>query len=311
MNPRSARRAAERRRRIQFAIAGGLALVLFAVLGVVLFAGGGSDSPEKQAAAAPVVTTTTSTIPPTTTTTIPPPAVTATTKVPSLQVFDAPNSTKVVTTLSAKTDYLQPRTLLVTEENGEWLKALLPIRPNGSTGWVRRADVTLAATPYEIRISLADHKLVMLKEGKEVLSSATVNGAPRTPTPPGMYYITDPVDLRSNPNGGYGAYALGISGFSEVLFEFNGGPGQLAVHGTPTPQARRIRHLERLHPRSQRHHRGDREAGTARDPGHHHLTRVARAKPSMIPVFLVCFADRVRCSSVRSWPSDTSSAEPT
>ena len=75
----------------------------------------------------------------------------------------------------------------------------------------------------------------MLKDGAEVLESGTVNGAPRTPTPPGTYYITDPVDLRSSPNGGYGAYALGISGFSEVLFEFNGGPGQLAVHGTPDP----------------------------------------------------------------------------
>ena len=233
-NPRLERRAAQRRRRIQIAIAGGLALVLFAVLGVVLFAGGGSDTPVKKAAA-PVVTTTTTTIPPTTTTTIPPPAVTATTKVQNLQVYDAPNSTKVVTTLSAKTDYLQPRTLLVTENQGEWLKTLLPIRPNGSTGWVRASDVTLTNNPYQIRINLADHKLVMLKDGAEVLSSSTVNGAPRTPTPPGTYYITDPVDLRSSPNGGYGAYALGISGFSEVLFEFNGGPGQLAVHGTADP----------------------------------------------------------------------------
>jgi lipoprotein-anchoring transpeptidase ErfK/SrfK len=235
VTPRSARRAA-RRRRIQIAVAGGLALVLFAVLAVVLFAGDGSKEPVAAKAAPATTTTTTTTIPPTTTTTTPPPAVTATTNVPNLQVFDAPNGTKVVTTLSAKTDYLQPRTLLITEDNGEWLKALLPIRPNGSTGWIRRTDVTLAGNPYEIRISLADHKLVMLKEGKEVLSSATVNGAPRTPTPPGIYYITDPVDLRSNPNGGYGAYALGISGFSEVLFEFNGGPGQLAVHGTPNPE---------------------------------------------------------------------------
>lgn len=216
-------------------MAAGLAFVLFAVLGVVVFAGGGSDEPVAKAAAAVVTTTTTTTIPPTTTTTIPPPAITATTKVPNLQVFDAPNGSKVVTSLSAKTDYLQPRTLLVTENQGEWLKTLLPIRPNGSTGWIRATDVTLTDNPYQIRISLAEHKLVMLKDGTEVLSSATVNGAPRTPTPPGTYYITDPVDLRSSPNGGYGAYALGISGFSEVLFEFNGGPGQLAVHGTPDP----------------------------------------------------------------------------
>jgi len=31
------------------------------------------------------------------------------------------------------------------------------------------------------------------------------------------------------------AYALGLSGYSEVLFSFNGGPGQIAVHGTNNP----------------------------------------------------------------------------
>jgi lipoprotein-anchoring transpeptidase ErfK/SrfK len=62
-----------------------------------------------------------------------------------------------------------------------------------------------------------------------------VIGAPRTPTPLGTFFITDPVDLKSNPNGAYGAYALGLSGYSEVLFEFAGGPGQIAVHGTNNP----------------------------------------------------------------------------
>ena len=43
--------------------------------------------------------------------------------------------------------------------------------------------------------------------------------------------MTDPVDLRSEPNGAYGAFALGLSGYSEVLKTFNGGPGQIAIHG--------------------------------------------------------------------------------
>lgn len=230
---RAARRRAARRNRLTIGIAGALAVVLLAVLGAIVFTGG-SDAPAPEAAA--TTTTTTTTIPPTSTTTVPPPAVTAMTKVPSLQVFDGPGSGRVVTSLSAKTDYLQPRTLLVMQDAGDWLETLLPIRPNGSRGWVRKSDVTLSTTPYRIEINLAEHRLVLYKDGQEVLSSSTVNGAPRTPTPPGLYYITDPVDLRSQPNGAYGAYALGISGFSEVLFEFNGGPGQLAIHGTPTPQ---------------------------------------------------------------------------
>lgn len=234
VNPRIARRVATRRRRLRIGAGGGLAAVVLAIVGFFVLAGGGSGAPAERAAA-PASTAPPTTAPPTTTTTTPPPALVATTRVPELSVFDAPGSSRVVTSLSAKTDYLQPRTLLVVERQPGWLKALLPIRPNGSTGWVRESDVTLSTTPYQIRVSLSEHRLVLLKDGVEVLSSGTVNGAPRTPTPPGTYYITDPVDLRSNPNGAYGAYALGISGYSEVLLTFNGGPGQLAIHGTPDP----------------------------------------------------------------------------
>jgi lipoprotein-anchoring transpeptidase ErfK/SrfK len=37
------------------------------------------------------------------------------------------------------------------------------------------------------------------------------------------------------PNTVYGTYAYGLSGFSEVLETFNGGPGQLGIHGTNDP----------------------------------------------------------------------------
>jgi lipoprotein-anchoring transpeptidase ErfK/SrfK len=81
-------------------------------------------------------------------------------------------------------------------------------------------------------VELGAHRLTLLEGDVVVLEAPTVNGKASTPTPPGRYYITDPVDLTSRPTGAYGAYALGISGYSEVLLEFNGGPGQLAVHGT-------------------------------------------------------------------------------
>ena len=234
-NVRTERRAAARRTPTRLGIAAGLALVLLAIFGFVVFSGGDSDQPIEKAAAAGDTTSPT-TIAPTPAATIPPPSSVATTKVASLQVFDAPNGTKVITSFSAKTDYLQPRTLLVTEQQGDWLKALLPMRPNGSTGWVRVGDVTLAPNPYRITVSLGEHKVTMFKDGKEVLSSSAVVGADRTPTPLGTFYITDPVDLRSAPGGAYGAYALGLSGYSEVLFEFNGGPGQIAIHGTNNPE---------------------------------------------------------------------------
>ena len=63
----------------------------------------------------------------------------------------------------------------------------------------------------------------------------TAIGAKDYPTPTGTYYITDPVDLRADPSGPYGAYALGLSGHSDVLTEFAGSDGQIAIHGTPNP----------------------------------------------------------------------------
>lgn len=174
-----------------------------------------------------------------TTTTAPPafePFVTLTTNVPELKAYDAPSETaNVVNTFSAQTEYLQPRTLLAIGQQPGWYQALLPMRPNGSVGWVREADVTPSTTNYEIRVSLSRHKVWLLDSGNVILEADAVIGKPETPTPPGKYYVTDPVDLTARPNGPYGAYAIGISGYSEVLLEFNGGPGQLAIHGGAYP----------------------------------------------------------------------------
>ena len=195
--------------------------------------GSGGDSGSK-AALLPGSTTATTLPASTATTAAPAPAaaVVATTKGTPITVFDAPAGTKVVTTLSARTDYGLPRTLLVTDRQPGWLHVLLPMRPNDTPGWVRDTDVTLGSTPYSIRVDLAAHELTVLNGDQVVLQSQTVIGTPATPTPKGTFYVTDPVDLRTHPNGAYGAFALGLSGYSEVLMSFNGGPGQIAIHGT-------------------------------------------------------------------------------
>jgi lipoprotein-anchoring transpeptidase ErfK/SrfK len=178
---------------------------------------------------------------PTTTTTAPKPqpAVTATQKVPELTAYqDAAETSPPVTKLTDKTEYNIPRTYLVTDEASRpgWLNVLLPIRPNGASGWIKASDVTLGTTDYEIRIEVGAHKLTLLKLGQPILESGVVVGADKTPTPPGRFYVTDPIDLHSQPNAGYGVFAIGISGYSNVLTSFKGGPGQLAVHGTNNPE---------------------------------------------------------------------------
>jgi lipoprotein-anchoring transpeptidase ErfK/SrfK len=227
---RSARRV--RRTRVRAAIAAGVvaALAVGGIAGWALLRDDAKAAPKKRAAAPSTTTTTTAPKPVA--------AVTATQKVPEITAYqDAVETSSAVTKLSAKTEYGLPRTFLVTDQNSRpgWLNVLLPIRPNGASGWIKASDVTLGQSDYEIRIELGAHKLTLLKLGQPVLDSGVVIGADKTPTPVGKFYVTDPLDLHSQPNAGYGVFALGISGYSDVLTSFKGGPGQLAVHGTSNP----------------------------------------------------------------------------
>jgi lipoprotein-anchoring transpeptidase ErfK/SrfK len=161
----------------------------------------------------------------------------AATKGNDIAVFDAPDANaQPTTTLPKRTEYLLPRTLLAFDQYQDWLHVYLPTRPNSSTGWVKASDVTVS-TPLEwqIRVSLADHHLWLLHNGVVDFDTGTAIGSEQYPTPTGTFYITDPVDLHATPNLGYGVFALGLSGHSDVLTEFGGGDGQIAIHGTNNP----------------------------------------------------------------------------
>jgi lipoprotein-anchoring transpeptidase ErfK/SrfK len=116
-----------------------------------------------------------------------------------------------------------------------WVEVYLPMRPNGSSGWVKRSDVTLAANPYRIEANLGAFTLTVFEGGNILKEIPIAVAADNTPTPGGLYYITELVQT-PNPDGVYGPYAYGLSGFSEVHQTFNGGPGQLGIHGTNQPQ---------------------------------------------------------------------------
>jgi lipoprotein-anchoring transpeptidase ErfK/SrfK len=117
----------------------------------------------------------------------------------------------------------------------DWIEVYLPMRPNGSTGFVKRADVTLTPNPYRIEVRLGAFNLKVFKNDVPMMDTTIAEAAENTPTPGGLYFTTELVKT-PNPSGAYGPYAYGLSGFSEVLESFNGGPGQLGIHGTNQPQ---------------------------------------------------------------------------
>ncbi len=102
---------------------------------------------------------------------------------PAVEVFDAPDAPAPRLSLSNPTDNGGPRVFLVKERRGGWLNVALPVRPNGSTGWVREGDVTLSSTPYRITVDLAGHQITVW-EGDQVIVDEPVGvGKKDAPTP--------------------------------------------------------------------------------------------------------------------------------
>jgi lipoprotein-anchoring transpeptidase ErfK/SrfK len=112
-------------------------------------------------------------------------------------------------------------------------KVQLPIRPNGATGWVRAADVRLRAVHTRIVVDLSQRRITLFRDGRTVLVTTAVIGAPSTPTPTGRFYVNQRL-LAANPLGDYGPGAIGISAFSPVLLSWAQG-GPIAIHGTNAP----------------------------------------------------------------------------
>lgn len=174
----------------------------------------------------------------------------ATTRVLYLEVSTEPSATAPpLVVLGAATSYGLPTTLLAEPSEAAdpagWVRVIVPLRkPNGTPGWVRASDVTLSTTTYAINISLSQHTLVLLNAGQPVLSTQVIVGAPTSATPTGRFILTDPVNCNqlSVPgyplgrcSGAYGAFAIGMSGLSEVLDSFDGTIPQIAIHGTSLP----------------------------------------------------------------------------
>lgn len=129
----------------------------------------------------------------------------------------------------------QPLTFLVTERRGAWVQVLLPVRPNGTLGYLKAEDVDLSTTRQRIEIHVADHTFTLYDGNDVVVESKIVTGVNFSPTPTGAFYVTDKIPYK-NPNGFYGPYALATNGYSEWLNEFEDGAPVLAIHGTNRPE---------------------------------------------------------------------------
>jgi len=154
-----------------------------------------------------------------------------------LEVFESPLESEPILTLSETTDLGTPRVVSVLEGPVDgWLRVALPVRPNGSEGWIRSEDVDLFKLDRRVEVDLGDRTLRVVSGNDVLLETPVAVGSSASPTPTGSFFVTDSVIL-SNPGGPWGPHAFGLSAYSDHITEFNGGNGIIGIHGTNRPSS--------------------------------------------------------------------------
>lgn len=113
---------------------------------------------------------------------------------------------------------------------------MLPGRPNGRTGWIEMDSVDLYVVGGKIVVDLSDRQLTYWEGNVARLTTPVAVGTDTNPTPAGHFFVTDSVEL-ADPNSPWGPNALGLSGRSDTITEFNGGDGIIGIHGTNKPDS--------------------------------------------------------------------------
>jgi lipoprotein-anchoring transpeptidase ErfK/SrfK len=110
-----------------------------------------------------------------------------------------------------------------------WLEVMLPGRPNGSTGWIAAQNTRNLVTGWHIVVDLARRRVIVYRSGLVLRAFHAIVGKPSTPTPTGRFFVEETVQMAPGQPGG--PFALALSARSNVLQEFEGGPGQIGLHG--------------------------------------------------------------------------------
>jgi L,D-transpeptidase catalytic domain len=113
-----------------------------------------------------------------------------------------------------------------------WYKISIPMRPNGTMGWIPAGTVKLAPTIAEIDVHRNARTIDIFSHGAHVWHGIVAIGAPGMETPLGHYYVAARFVPYQDPF--LGVFGVETSGYSR-LTEWPGG-GWFGIHGTDMPQ---------------------------------------------------------------------------
>ena len=120
--------------------------------------------------------------------------------------------------------------LPVIDRKAGWVRVLLPSRPNGATGWLRKSGVELRTSPYLLRVHLGSRTLDINYQGDSIGTWPVAVGKPATPTPTGRTFLLGSV---VDDDQSYSPVILPLGSHSDSLDTYGGGPGTVALHGWP------------------------------------------------------------------------------
>lgn len=146
---------------------------------------------------------------------------------------------KAVDTFQAMAPYGVPQVFALEDRavgpnGGVWYKALLPVKPNGSSAYIPQSAVHLSTSPYRLVVNLDDRQMALYRHCDRGAVYPVAVGKPTTPTPRGHFYLTGL--FKPDPNSVYGSYAYSLSAHSEVLTWWKFG-GIVGLHGTNDPSS--------------------------------------------------------------------------
>ena len=111
-----------------------------------------------------------------------------------------------------------------------WLRVRLGQRPNNSAVWIPANRSIVLANPWRISISRSQRKVRIIYSGRVLRRVLVVVGANGTPTPAGNFAVYEK-GRYGDARGFLGPFALHLTAHSNVLDNFGGGRGRVALHG--------------------------------------------------------------------------------
>jgi hypothetical protein len=81
-----------------------------------------------------------------------------------------------------------------------------------------------------IDVSLSRRLVQVFRDGAVVRRFRAVVGASPTPTPTGLFALYE-LDAQPGSGGFVGPWVIQLTAFSDVLDDYGGGPGRIAIHG--------------------------------------------------------------------------------